>query len=94
MGEDSPTLTGRLHQITLIASTIGLCWLGMQIVYELGHVLCAWIGGERVNKVVLHSLAISRTDTTHDRRPLLVIWGVPILGTFLPLGALVLSKLA
>ncbi len=32
---------GRLYQVVLIASTLGLSWLGMQVVHELGHVACA-----------------------------------------------------
>jgi hypothetical protein len=43
----------RFFQIMLIASTLVLCWLGMQAVHELGHVLCAWAGGETLSKVVL-----------------------------------------
>ena len=77
----------RFPQIILVASTLGFCWLGMQVVHESGHVACAWVGGEMVSRVVLHPLALSRTDTTHDRHPLLVIWGGPILGSLLPLGA-------
>jgi hypothetical protein len=84
----------RLYQITLVASTVGLSWLGMQIVHEVGHVLAAWACGEEVYRVVLHPLAISRTDTSHERHPLLVIWGGPLIGVLLPLGALGLSKLA
>jgi hypothetical protein len=87
-------MTPRLPQITLIASTFGSCWLGMQIVHESGHVACAWAGIETVSRVVLHPLALSRTDVTHDRHPLLVIWGGPILGSLLPLGVLGFSKLA
>jgi hypothetical protein len=94
MAEAGSFMTPRLSQITLIASTFASCWLGMQIVHESGHVACAWAGGETVSRVVLHPLALSRTDVTHDRHPLLVIWGGPILGSLLPLGALGLSKLA
>ena len=82
----------RLHQITLIVSTLVLCWLGMQIVHELGHVLGAWVSGERVDRVILHPLAISRTDTSHDRHPLLVVWGGPLLGTLLALAALAVTR--
>ncbi len=84
----------RLLQITLIASTFGFCWLGMQIVHESGHVASAWAGGETVSRVVVHPLALSRTDVTHARHPLLVIWGGPILGSLLSLLALGVSKLA
>jgi hypothetical protein len=83
----------RLFQSLLIASTLVLSWLGMQIVHELGHVLGAWAGGETVNKVVLHPLMISRTDASHERHPLLVVWGGPILGSLLPLIVLVITKL-
>lgn len=84
----------RLYQITLIVSTLALCWLGMQVVHETGHVLTAWGSGERVDRVVLHPLTISRTDATHDHHPLLTIWGGPIFGTLLPLCVSALSKLA
>jgi hypothetical protein len=75
----------RLHQAVLIGSTLGISWLGMQVVHELGHVLAAWVGGETVHRVVLHPLAISRTDASLDRNPLLVIWGGPVVGVLLPL---------
>src|SRR4051812_5535766 len=83
----------RLYQIILIASTIVLSWLGMQAVHELGHVLGARAGGETVRKVVLHPLVISRTDASHDRHPLRVVWGGPIFGSLLPLVALGITRL-
>jgi hypothetical protein len=83
----------RLYQVILIVSTLGLCWLVMQAVHELGHVLAAWAGGEEVYRVVLHPLTISRTDASHDRHPLLVVWGGPLLGSLLPLGALAVTRL-
>jgi hypothetical protein len=83
----------RLFQTLLIASTLVLSWLGMQIVHELGHVLGAWAGGETVNKVVLHPLTISRTDASHERHPLLVVWCGPIVGSLLPLVVLGITRL-
>jgi len=85
---------GRVYQGMLILSTLGLSWLGMQVVHEAGHVLLAWAGGETVHRVILHPLAFSRTDSSHDHHPLLVIWGGPALGALLPLVALGLAKLA
>jgi hypothetical protein len=79
---------GRIDQLVLIASLLGLSWLGMQVVHETGHVLLAWVSGETVSKVVLHPLAISRTDVSHDYHPLLVTWGGPVLGSVIPLVAL------
>jgi hypothetical protein len=82
----------RAFQVTLIVSTLALCWLWMMIVHELGHVILAWTCGETVSKVVLHPLAISRTDATHDKHPLLVIWGGPALGSLVPLAGLLAAK--
>jgi hypothetical protein len=78
----------RACQVCLIVSTLALSWLGMMIVHEAGHVLAAWLGGETVQRVVLYPLAFSRTDATHDRHPLLLIWGGPIVGSVVPLIAL------
>src|SRR3954447_13906439 len=64
----------------------------MQVVHELGHVLGARAGGERVYRVVLHPLTISRTDASHDRHPLMVVWGGPLVGAMLPVGLLALTR--
>jgi hypothetical protein len=84
--------SGRLGQVVLIAATLSLSWLGMQVVHESGHVLAAWAGGETVHRVVLRPLAISRTDATRDRRPLLVAWGGAAVGATLPLGMFALAR--
>ena len=85
-------MLGRCFQLMLIASTLALSWLWMMIVHEFGHVVMAWVCGETVSRVVLHPLAISRTDVTHERHPLLVILGGPALGSLIPLGALVAAR--
>src|SRR3954464_13558882 len=82
----------RFYQAILIVSILGLSWLGMQVVHEAGHVLAAWAGGEEVHRVVLHPLTISRTDASHDRHPLMVVWGGPITGAMLPVGLLALTR--
>jgi hypothetical protein len=82
----------RFFQITLIALILCLSWLGMMIVHEVGHVVMAWAGNERVFKVVLHPLVISRTDTSHEKQPLLVIWGGAVLGSLIPVCVWVLVK--
>src|SRR5690606_29141585 len=51
----------------------------------LGHVLAAWSSGGRVAKVVLHPLAISRTDVAPNPHPLVVVWCGPLVGALLPL---------
>ncbi len=77
----------RIHQLLLIALTLLLAWLWMQIVHELGHCLGAWATGGTVSRVVLHPLAISRTDVAPNPRPLVVVWAGPLIGVLLPLVA-------
>jgi hypothetical protein len=77
----------RVHQAVLIVSTVLLSWLGMMIVHEFGHVVGAWLTGGTVKQVVLHPLAISRTDVSPNPHPLIVVWAGPALGVVLPLAA-------
>jgi hypothetical protein len=57
----------------------------MQAVHELGHVLTAWATGGKVARVILHPLAISRTDVSPNPAPLAVAWGGPLFGATMPL---------
>jgi hypothetical protein len=75
----------RFHPILLIASLIALSWLMMQAVHEFGHVVAAWATGGTVTKVVLHPLALSRTDVEPNPQPLAVAWGGPLIGIAIPL---------
>jgi Peptidase M50B-like len=75
----------RVHQVVLVVSTLYGSWLGMQDVHELGHVAAAWLTGGRVSKVVLYPFTISRTALADNPRPLVVVWGGPIVGAALPL---------
>lgn len=78
----------------LIVSTVAVSWLGMQAVHEFGHVLHAWLSGGSVEAIVLHPLAISRTDVDPNPHPLFVVWGGPFWGCLLPLGAYALARFA
>jgi len=75
----------RFHQVLLIISTLALSWLMMQAVHEFGHVAVAWVTGGVVTRVVLHPLAISRTDVEPNPAPLAVVWGGPVIGVVVPL---------
>lgn len=65
-------------------------WLAMMVVHEFGHVVGAVGTGATVEKVVLHPLAISRTDVGNNPHPLPVIWAGPVLGSLLPLAMLLI----
>lgn len=56
----------------------------MMAVHEAGHVLGAWLTGGTVERVVLHPLAISRTDLAVNPHPVLVSWAGPLFGALLP----------
>lgn len=68
----------------LVGVLLPLCWLGMMVVHEAGHVAGAALSGGRVVQVVLHPLAISRTDVEPNPHPLLVAWAGPAIGLLLP----------
>lgn len=75
---------GRRYQAVLILSLLPLCWLGMMVVHELGHVLGALASDGQVERVVLHPLTISRTDVSPNPHPLFVTWAGPVIGVALP----------
>jgi hypothetical protein len=75
----------RMLSALLIVSTCLFSWLAMMAVHEFGHVLHAWLSGGRVERVVLHPLAISRTDVNPNPNPAFVAWGGFVWGSALPL---------
>ena len=60
-----------------------ICWLGMQVVHELGHVFAAWCCGATVEQVVL--LPLSRTDVRDVECPLFVYGAGAVFGIAFPL---------
>lgn len=74
-----------IRRLLLFAAAIYLSWLAMQAVHELGHVLAATFTGGTVARVVIHPLAISRTDLASNPAPTTVAWGGPLVGVALPL---------
>ena len=47
--------------------------------------LFAWSSGGVVEQVILHPLAISRTDVSPNPSPLWVVWGGPVTSVLIPL---------
>ena len=54
-------------------------------IHELGHVVAANLTGGTVTNIIVHPLAISRTDVSPNLNPLAVVWSGPVLGVLLPL---------
>jgi len=73
-------------RLAFVGVFLPLCWLGMMVVHEGGHVVGAMLTGGRVVKVVLHPLAISRTDVRPNPHPNVVAWCGPIAGVVVPIG--------
>lgn len=71
-----------IYRSTFILPFLFVCWFGMQIVHESGHVLAAWLSGATVERVVL--LPISRTDTSGVEHPLFVYGAGAVFGVVLP----------
>lgn len=74
----------RFHQLLFVASILALSWFAMMAVHEFGHVIGALTTGGTVERVVLHPLAISRTDVSPNPNPSIVVWLGPILGCIIP----------
>lgn len=75
----------RTSQVAFCVAVLVGSWLAMQAVHELGHVAGAAVTGGRVERVVLHPLAVSRTDVSPNPRPGVVVWLGPIVGCLVPL---------
>lgn len=76
-----------LPRILYLLASILLAWFLMQAVHEIGHVLGAWATGGQVTKVVLHPLAISRTDVLPNPSPEIEVWAGPLIGATVPVFA-------
>jgi hypothetical protein len=74
----------RLQQLSFIVCVLALSWFAMMAVHELGHVLGAVLTGGQVERVVLHPLAISRTDVSPNPSPAVVVWFGPLVGCLVP----------
>lgn len=74
----------RVSQLAFVVSLLAICWLAMMAVHEFGHVLGAVATGGSVERVVLHPLAISRTDVSPNPHPAIVVWMGPVIGCLLP----------
>lgn len=75
----------QLRLTIFLLSLLLLCWQLMVLMHELGHVAGAWLTGGTVTRVVVHPLAVTRTDVAPNPQPAIVVWMGPLLGSLLPL---------
>lgn len=84
-------MRSRFYQLLFSLCLLLISWLAMMGVHELGHVIGGLLTGGSVSGVVLHPLAISRTDLSVNPSPAFVVWAGPVLGVLLPLVLLVVA---
>ncbi len=82
--EETWILRVPLRTVLFAIGFSGLAWYAMQAVHEFGHLAGAFMTGGTVQRVVLHPLAISRTDIAPNPHPVIVLWMGPMLGCLLP----------
>src|SRR6478752_7571770 len=70
-----------------------VCFLAMEAVHELGHMMNAWSVGANVVEVRFPLFGISQTIVDPDPDPRLVAWGGPTLGVAIPVFACALARL-
>ncbi|MCA9214127.1 MAG: M50 family metallopeptidase [Planctomycetales bacterium] len=80
-------------RVVLIASFVPTCWLLMIVVHECGHVAAGLLTGGSVERVVLHPLAISRTDFSVNPRPLFTCWAGPLVGAIFPVAVTIVWRI-
>ncbi|QDU48323.1 M50 family metallopeptidase [Gimesia panareensis] len=83
----------RIYQLLFALCWLLGCWLAMMGVHESGHVLGGLLTGGEVARVVLHPLAISRTDLAVNPHPAIVVWAGPLIGVLLPLCLWIAARL-
>jgi hypothetical protein len=91
---DKRLIAVAVRRLVMFALLLAFSWLAMMAVHELGHVLHAWASGGTVTGVVLHPLAISRTDVSPNPHPRFVAWGGAIWGSLLPVGLWLVMRAA
>ena len=72
-----------VNKVMFLLFFLLLCWFGMEVVHESGHVLAAWCRGATVERLVLWP--ISRTDISDIQHPLFVHGAGAVFGTMFPL---------
>ena len=66
--EQAGLIRPRLRTAAFLLLLAAFSWPAMMGIHEVGHVLGAWAGGGRVERVVWHPLLFSRTDVRPDPR--------------------------
>ena len=80
------------RRVVFAVALLPVCWLGMMLVHEGGHMLAAVCTGGTVTRLVWPLWGFSRTDLGENPHPLIVVWGGPLCGALFPVLASVLVR--
>ncbi len=67
-------------------------WCVMTFVHESGHILCGWACGGTLKAADLAPWHLPYSIFDPDPRPLVTLWGGPVLGAAIPLAVAILAR--
>lgn len=73
------------HRWLRLTWRLVICWCLMVLVHEAGHIAAGWLGGGSLQHADLRPWGLPQSHFQPDPRPLLTLWGGPLLGAGLPL---------
>jgi hypothetical protein len=79
------TSSGKIRRISLLVLLLLAAWCVMVTTHELGHVVCGWLSGGRLRSADLWPWHLPYSIFDPDPRPLITLWGGPLLGIALPI---------
>ena len=78
-------MSQRLNRGFCFAALLVASWCVMTVVHEMGHIVCGWAGGGTLQEADVAPWGLPHSSFDPDFRPLLTLWGGPILGVLVPL---------
>jgi hypothetical protein len=71
--------------VTTCIALLILSWIVMTFTHEMGHVIGGWISGATLTDFNLAPWRMPYSLHNPDPRPLVTLWGGPVLGVLVPL---------
>jgi hypothetical protein len=75
---------GQLARIIRLVCLLVVAWCVMLLSHEGGHILAGWLGGGRLQAADLRPWRLPYSFFEPDPRPLVRLWGGPLLGVLVP----------
>ncbi len=79
------TNQAQLKKLVFLGLLLAVSWCVMTFVHEAGHVLCGCLGSGRLGEADLLPWHLPHSTFEPNPRPLLTLWGGPMLGVLVPL---------